>query len=317
MNESEVFIKVGIMKNKLNDTIIGCLCALGCETIYGLSYIFTKSATESAGELALLGWRFLVAAIIMRICIRFHLIKINLKNKPLKPLFFIALFSPCLYFIGETIGISNTTASESGAFLACIPVASILASSLILKKKPSNLQLTGIIITLAGVLFTVFAVRTGSSFSITGYLFLFLAVISYALYGVFVDKANKYSGPEITYIMIIIGALVFIGAAFAEALIHNDVLKLVTLPVQNMSFLVAILYQGLCCSVLAFFMSNVAIAKIGVNRTSSFIGISTAVSVIAGASILNEPFTLFQIVGVVVILSGVYVANSKDMAMSR
>lgn len=27
---------------------IGCLCALGCETLYGLSYIFTKTATETA-----------------------------------------------------------------------------------------------------------------------------------------------------------------------------------------------------------------------------------------------------------------------------
>lgn len=28
-----------------NNIIIGSLCALGCETFYGLSYIFTKQAT--------------------------------------------------------------------------------------------------------------------------------------------------------------------------------------------------------------------------------------------------------------------------------
>ena len=36
------------------------------------------------------------------------------------------------------------------------------------------------------------------------------------------------------------------------------------------TFLTAILYQGIGCSVIAFFMSNIAIANIGVNRTSSF-----------------------------------------------
>lgn len=33
---------------KQNNLITGCLCALGCETIFGLSYMFTKNATESA-----------------------------------------------------------------------------------------------------------------------------------------------------------------------------------------------------------------------------------------------------------------------------
>ena len=70
------------------------------------------------------------------------------------------------------------------------------------------------------------------------------------------------------------------------------------------------LYQGIGCSVLAFFLSNVAIAKIGVNRTSSFIGVATVVSIIAGAFILKESFTR-QIVGAAVIIIGVYTANAK------
>lgn len=36
----------------------GCLCALGCETLFGLSYVFTKWEVGQAGALALLGWRF-------------------------------------------------------------------------------------------------------------------------------------------------------------------------------------------------------------------------------------------------------------------
>ena len=66
----------------------------------------------------------------------------------MKPLLLVALFSPCIYFIAETIGISNTTSSESGVFLACIPVISLIASTLILKKKPAKIQVAGISITL-------------------------------------------------------------------------------------------------------------------------------------------------------------------------
>ncbi len=294
---------------KQNSITIGCICALSCEVIYGLSYIFTKHATEIAGALALLGWRFFVAFIVMSFCVLAGFIKIDLRGKSVSSLLVIAIFTPCIYFLVETIGIGNTTASESGTFLACIPVASLLASTIILKKKPSKTQILGIFITLIGVLMTVFAVGVSSSLSIIGYMCLITAVVSYALYSVFVDKASAFTGAEITYIMLALGAAFFVILALGEAVIKNDLAGLVQLPVVNRGFLITVLYQGIASSVAAFFLSNIAIAKIGVNRTASFIGVATVVSIVAGAAILKEKFSLYQIMGAVVILVGVYVAN--------
>ena len=293
------------------DIFGGCLCAIGCETLFGLSYIFTKQATESASEFALLGWRFLVAAIVMNLSVIFGFIKINFKGKSMKPLFLVALFSPCLYFIGETIGISKTTASESGVFLACIPVAALTASSVILKKKPTKMQTGGVLITLIGIIFTVVALGMDASLSISGYLFLLIAVASYAFYSVFVDRASKYTGAEITYIMLAAGAAMFISLAIIESVCKHNFVNLITLPFVDMNFLIAIFYQGIGCSVTAFFLSNIAISKIGVNRAASFIGVSTVVSVAAGAFLLNEKFSVYQIIGAAVIIIGVYVANTK------
>ena len=296
---------------KQNNVIVGCICALGCETLYGLSYMFTKQATEFASAFALLGWRFFVAAIVMTVVVLCGAVKLNLKGKHLRPLLMVALFSPCIYFITETIGISHTTSSESGVFLACIPVVSLIASTLILKKKPTKIQVAGISITLIGVIITVVAVGTTSSLSVTGYVLLLIAVISYALYCVFVEKASEFSGAEITYVMLISGAVLFVILAIIEAIMTGTVTELISLPFNKSDFLMAILYQGIGCSVVAFFLSNVAIANIGVNRTSSFIGVATVVSIISGAVILKETFTSMQIVGAVVIIIGVYVANAR------
>ena len=250
----------------------------------------------------------------MSLLIALGVFKIHLKEKRLKPLLLIVICSPVIYFIGETIGIQKTTASESGVFLACIPVASLIASAAILHKKPAPLQLTGILITLAGVLVTVFAVNTSSSFSLTGYAFLLTAVISCALYCVFVEKASDFTGIEITYGMITAGTLVFVLLAVMEAVcIEKNLDALLSLPFQNKTFLIAVLYQGIGCSILAFFLSNVAIAKIGVNRTSSFLGITTVVSILTGSLILGEPFTNFQILGAVIILIGAYTANIQKI----
>ncbi|MGN0846462.1 MAG: DMT family transporter [Kiritimatiellia bacterium] len=301
---------------KQNNLLVGSLCAIGCETLYGLSYIFTKQATNQANALSLLGWRFLLAFLVMSVLCAVGVLKINLKGKSLRPLLLVALFSPIIYFTGETFGIGNTTASESGVFLACIPVASLIASAVILKKKPSRLQVAGILITLAGVLATVCAVGASSSFSITGYVFLSVAVVSYALYCVFVEKASEHTGAEITYIMLASGAAVFVMLAVIEVSVNGTVTSLATLPFMNKLFLTAVLYQGVGCSVCAFFLSNAAIAKLGVNRTSSFIGIATVVSIVAGAVILKETFSVFQIIGAAVIVVGINTANANGKLSS-
>lgn len=292
-----------------SSVVRGSLAALGCEALYGLSYIFTKQATASASPIALLGWRFLIAFVVMSALIVFKVIRVNFRGKKWRPLLLVALFDPVLYFIGETFGISHTTASESGVFLACIPVAALLASALVLRKYPTRQQVGGILLTLVGVVVTVLAAGASASLDLIGYLFLLLAVVTYALYSVYVEKAAAFSGIEITYIMLAAGAAVFGAMALGDAGAHGQLAALLRLPAHNAAFTVAVLYQGIGSSVLALFLSNYAIAQIGVNKTASFIGVSTVVSIVAGVLVLGEAFSGPQLLGAAIIILGVYTAN--------
>ncbi|MDY2941698.1 MAG: DMT family transporter, partial [Varibaculum sp.] len=49
--------------------------------------------------------------------------------------------------------------------------------------------------------------------------------------------------------------------------------------------------------------------KLGANRTASFVGFSTVVSIIAAVIFLDETFTPLQALGTLVIMGGVYIAN--------
>ena len=293
-----------------NNLITGCLCALGAETLFGLSYYFTKQATDLVDPFAFLGWRFLIAALAMIVGALTGMIKINLKGKNLKPLILVAFFNPAAYFFLEILGISNTTASESGVVLACIPIASLIASAVFLKEMPHRRQVTGILVTLAGALVTVLAVGASSSLSVFGYVMLLGAMVAYALYCVAVDKAGAFTGIEITFVMMAAGGIVFPVLAVAEAAVAGNVGTLLTLPFTVPGFLKAILYTGFGASILGAFLSNLAIARIGVNRTSSFIGVSTVVSIIAGVLLLGEAFSTAQLIGAIIILAGIYIANS-------
>ena len=292
-----------------NTMIKGSLCAIFCEILFGLSYLFTKHATTSVGALTLLSWRFITAFLVLSLCAATGVIKINLKGKKLCPLFLIAILQPVIYFTGETVGIRLTTASESGALLAVIPVVTLMASMVVLRQKPTKLQTAGICVTMAGVMVCVLSKGMEASFNLIGYIMLFVAVVSYSLYSVFSQKAASFSSAEKTYVMAALGAAVFTTAALIQSVCSHSVFEFLTAPFTDISFLTAVLYQGIGCSVAAFLLYNLAIAYIGSNHSASFVGISTVVSVLAGVFFLRESFSPFQAAGVLLIIGGVYLAN--------
>lgn len=289
--------------------LMGCLCAFGCQCIFGLSAMFTKQATSQVSALSLLGWRFAAAFLGINLCALLRIVKVDFRGKRLAPVLAIAMLNPVIYFIGETIGIQKTTASECGALLSCIPIASLAASTLILKKRPNRWQVIGIGVASVGVLFTVFAAGLETSFSILGYAMLLLAVLTAAVQGVLVERAEGFSGPEITYVMMGTGCVVFTGCAILEALARGTLPELVALPVTSEGFLGAIIYLGFVSSILAYIFSTKAIQLIGMNRVATFLGVNTVVSILAGVLFLQESFSVAQMAGVALILAGVYVAN--------
>lgn len=121
------------------------------------------------------------------------------------------------------------------------------------KKKPSTVQITGILVTFIGVVITVIAAGVSSSLSISGYAALVIAVISYALYSVSVDKASDYSEMEITYAMLEFGALLFVLIAIAEAVISGSATALMLLPFKNRDFLMPYCIRTLAAQYLHSF----------------------------------------------------------------
>lgn len=292
-------------------TIIGIICSLISCPIYGLSFLFTKNATDSVSPFTLLSWRFLFAFIFLSICAATHLIRINLKGKSLKPLVLLAIFHPVLYFLCETFGIKMTTASESGTIISVIPIVTVLCTAIILKQKPSKWQVIGISTTTIGVFIIIFARGLQFTFDALGYFLLLGAVFSYGLFSTYAKKADAFSAIERTYVMVSFGAFIFTMLAVIENSTKGELSEFAILPFANTDFLIAVLYLGLGSCVLAFFLSNISISYIGTNRTASFVGITTVISIISGVIVLKENFSIIQIIGTVFVIGGVYIANAQ------
>ena len=114
--------------------------------------------------------------------------------------------------------------------------------------------------TAIGVIIIVLAKGVEATFNPTGYLTLFLALISYSLYSVYAEKAVEFSSVEKTYVMITLGAVMFTILALIENATGGTLQEYIQLPFTNRDFLITLMYLSLGCSVIAFLLCNIAIS---------------------------------------------------------
>lgn len=279
--------------------------------LYGLSFLFTKSVSADHSVLTLLGWRFLVAFVVMYALLLLGIIRTDFRQKGIRPLIRLSLLFPVLYFICENLGVQLTTASESGVIISSIPVVTVVMARVLLKEPASRLQLAGILLSTLGIIAIVLSKRAGVGLNLWGYAALFGAVFSYSLFAILLIRAKEYTVTEVTFFMLAVAGLFFFSTAVVEHLIHGTLSDFLRLPFTETKFRIAVAYLSVGSSVMAFFASNTAIQSLGANRSASFAGLSTLVTVLASVLFLGEHFTLQQALASGLVLAGVYMANAR------
>jgi drug/metabolite transporter (DMT)-like permease len=295
---------------------LSLLAALTSAVIFGMSFMFSKLALEVAAPTVLLAFRFTVAVAAMSLVILVNalvgklrgrpLFAFSLRGKPVYKLVLLGIVQPVAYFIFENYGILYTSSAVAGTIIAAVPVCCILMDVLVLHERVTLKQVLCALGAIGGV--ALISVGGAMMVSALGMLFLVLTMLSDTLYyGISHNAAKRFTPFEMTYVMFIVGMVVFIpvGLIYAGGL-HSP---LITEPMHDGGFWVAVLYLGLLSSVLAYGLLNFANSHLSVSETSLFSNVTTVVSVLAGVVLLKEPFSVWQMLGVAVILVCVFVAN--------
>ena len=295
---------------------LSLLAALTSAVIFGMSFMFSKLALEVAAPTVLLAFRFTVAVAAMSLVILVNalvgklrgrpLFAFSLRGKPVYQLLLLGIVQPVAYFIFENYGILYTSSAVAGTIIAAVPVCCILMDVLVLHERVTLKQVLCALGAIGGV--ALISVGGAMMVSALGMLFLVLTMLSDTLYyGISHNAAKRFTPFEMTYVMFIVGMVVFIpvGLIYAGGL-HSP---LITGPMHDGGFWVAVLYLGLLSSVLAYGLLNFANSHLSVSETSLFSNVTTVVSVLAGVVLLKEPFSVWQMLGVAVILVCVFVAN--------
>ena len=282
-------------------------------SIFGFSFLFSKIALALTIPSVMLAIRFIVAFLTLNLVVLIGKwtgkFEFSMRGKPLKYILLLAIFQPCIYFVAESYGITYTSSGFAGTIISVIPIAGLLCDVLIMHTKVTRKQIFCSVGSVLGVIITTLGAQNMKS-STLGVLLLLVAVASGALFYVFSKKAGEHFNPlERTYVMFAAGSLVYIVLALMEC--RGQYAELIGPAVTNPAFWGCILYLSIVSSVIAFLILNFGSSHVSVSEASIFANLTTVISIVAGVIFVNETFTMWQVVGAIIIIGSVY-ASSRN-----
>lgn len=212
----------------------------------------------------------------------------------------------CLYYLLENIALTYTLASNVGIICSTAPFFTALLSRLFLRGeerlRPSFFA--GFAIAMIGI---ALVSLNGASLEVnpTGDALALLAAFVWACYSVLTRKiaAFGYGTVQTTQRVFFYGILFMIPALFIFGF-ELGVSRFAS-PVNALN----LLFLGLGASALCFVTWNHAVKLLGALKTSAYIYLAPAVTVVASAIILHEPVTWATVAGLVLTLTGLVLSE--------
>ncbi|MGZ6529986.1 MAG: DMT family transporter, partial [Tumebacillaceae bacterium] len=214
---------------------------------------------------------------------------------------FGTLMNQTFYFSG----LHHSTAGNAALIIALAPIATTILARFFLKESLTAPKLIGAVIGLSGVVIIV--LFGGGKFGIgIGDLYLLGAMMTLSISLIFIRKLTvSFSSFGTTIYSTILGCLLMAPAAGVEAFEGNTVIGH-TLWLWLLLAFAAILAQG-----LAGFWWNDGVAVVGAGPASMFMNVPPFIALIVAHFILGDTISLNQIIGGILVLSGVGIANIK------
>lgn len=283
------------------------LAGLGFASIFGVSFIFSKSALNLLTLFGLLSLRFMLAFGVMHALVMLKVINVNLKPAMLRSVIPVIIAQPLLYFTFENIGLSMVPSSLAGIMIAIIPLMTLFLVTFHHRQRLNFRQFLWMFLSLSGVISLTLLNATDepTRSSLLGILLMFGAVISASVFNIASKEASKQVDvTSLTYVMMGAGALGFSILHGLEVMAQSQAWHF-TLWLQNPSLSYSLLYLGVVASIGGFFLVNFALSQLTSATASVYANLATVVSIVFGVVLLAEPFSLWHALSATAVVIGV------------
>lgn len=285
------------------------LCAM---FFWGMSFIWYKSAYPEFQPITVILFRLAISfPLILIFALTFKRLKWP-KRGDIKYFLLLALFEPFLYFLGESFGIKNVSATLGSVIIATIPLFTPFVGYYFYKEKLTPNNYLGMIVSFVGVLLVVYVEGTAGESSIKGISLMFIAVLSTQGYAILLKNlSKKYNAMSIVGIQNLIGTIYFLPLFFML-----DFDQFSWSAYTAVDFL-PIIYMAIFASSLAFILFVEGVKAIGISRSTVFTNFIPIITAVFSIFILNETITLIKAVGILVMIFGLFMSQAGGLPKIR
>ena len=238
-----------------------------------------------------------------------EILKLKYKIRENLSLFFILGFTSVCIFTSFTYNaLNHTQVINASLFNTAIPVTIILVCFLLKIEKTNIFQLSGLFISVLGILAIITRLDLNILLSLNfnkGDLFMIGAIIAWGVYSAYLRKRNfDVSLLALVQIICTFG-LIFLLPLFFIDIIQDKVVEI------NSNFFYILFYIALFPSIGSYYCWAGAVAIIGANRAGIFLSLIPLFSTIFAIILFNEKFLFFHLIGSILIILGLFLSNKK------
>ena len=297
------------MTSKSNVNLLYHLVAFVTIVIWGSTFVFTKLlllAGLSAAQIFTL--RFIIAYVLLLAYSirRFRAFADSWRDELL--LMALGVTGGSVYFLAENEALNYTTATNTSLIVCSCPlVASVLIGLFYKAERMSRLQTLGALMAVAGVCVVVLNGHFVLHLSPIGDMLALAANLCWALYSVLMIPAGrKYDSVFITRKVFFYGLLTIIPYYIwrPEELDFSKI-------TFTSSVLFNLLFLGCVASMACFLAWTWVIKRLGAMVTTNYVYLNPVATIVFAWWILSEQITPFFLLGTVLILLGMYLADKK------
>ena len=271
---------------------------LALSAIWGSSYMFIKVGVREFAPATLVDVRLALAAAVL---IPFVATRGRVRGlRPaLRPGAVVGTVGMALPFLLISWGETHIDSGIAGVANASVPIfVALLALRFAPSERMQGLRLAGLAIGLSGVAVVSGVHPSGGAWAVAGTLAVVLASLCYAVSALYVQRRLGVGGPELAAASTLCGAVVMLPFALARLPSH-----------VGWKPLASVVVLGVVATGIATLISNRLIGTHGPARAMLVNYLLPAFALLYGVSILGEPLTVAEVLGLGLILTGVTLAS--------
>ena len=273
--------------------------------IWGVNFVVVKYATHIFNPVAFTGLRVGTAATFL-VAFAYARGGFTLSRHDVVRLLFLGVIGNGLYQLFFVHGVARTRAGNASLIVGAAPAFIALVARARGLERVKRMTFAGIALSVIGVALVIAgsASSTNGTTTLLGSVLVFLGVLSWTAYTIMLQPYTKRIDVVQLAAVTMVGGAVPLLIASMPALIATD------WPSVGAGGWLALFYSSVISMGVAYFFWYRGLRVLGPTRTAVYSNLQPIVALVAAWAFLGEIPTIFQGVGAVTIIAGVFLTRS-------